>query len=111
VVDTRNGAALQSGLVGRTGAAPLVVPMGPSSDVPAGASSVALNVTVVNPAAAGYLTAYPCSAPMPNASNVNFRPGEIRPNLAVVRIGSAGNVCIRSTAAADIVVDLVGWFQ
>ena len=52
-------------IIGRTGAGPLAVPMGPSSGVPANATGVVLNVTVVGPSAAGYLMAYPCGSPLP----------------------------------------------
>lgn len=110
LVDTRGGAAVHP-IVGRTGAGPLVVPMGTSSGVPANASGAVVNVTVVSPAGGGFLTAYPCSSPLPNASNVNFGPGDVRPNLVSVRIGAADNVCIQSTAPTDILVDLAGWFD
>ena len=85
--------------------------MGATSGVPANATAAVLNVTVVGPSGGGYLTAYPCSSPLPNASNVNFVPGDVRPNLVTVRIGTADTVCIQSTASADILVDLGGWFE
>ena len=109
LVDTRGGAAVHP-ILGRTGAGPLVVPMGTSSGVPANASGAVLNVTVVGPSSPGFLTVYPCSSPLPNASNVNFGAGDVRPNLVAVRIGAADNVCIQATAPADILVDLAGWF-
>ncbi len=41
-------------------------------------SEVTVNLTVDNPQAAGFLTAYPCAngAPNPLTSNVNFRAGQ-----------------------------------
>ena len=96
LVDTRGGHRVHP-ILGRTGAGPLVVPMGTSPGVPADASGAVLNVTVVGPAAPGFLTVYPCSSPLPNASNVNFGAGDVRPNLVAVRIGPADNVCIQAT--------------
>ena len=34
------------------------------------------------------LTLYPSGTPLPNASNLNVRPGEAVPNLAVVRLSA-----------------------
>ncbi len=80
-----------------------------SFGVPADANAVVLNVTVVNPAAGGYLTAFPAGAKQPFASNLNYSPGEVVPNLVQVGIGKSGNVSIYSLAQADIVVDLEGY--
>jgi hypothetical protein len=75
----------------------------------ADASAVALNVTVVDPASAGYLTAYPCGGTLPTTSTVNHRADEVRPNNTIVGLGR-GKVCVFSLAEADVLVDLVGVF-
>ena len=77
--------------------------------VPSDADAVMLNVTAVSPAAAGYLTVYPCGVPRPLASNVNYIAGQVVPNAVLVKIGTAGKVCIFSLAATDIVVDVNGY--
>src|ERR1700710_1547920 len=48
---------------------------------------VVINLTVTNPQAAGFLTAYPCAAGAPNplTSNVNFRAGQTTSTAAVVK--------------------------
>jgi beta-lactam-binding protein with PASTA domain len=79
--------------------------------VPADATAVVLNVTATAPAAAGYLTVYPCGTPPPTASNVNYRPGESVPNLVVVKIGDGGSVCIATFAQTHVVVDLSGYHE
>ncbi len=82
------------------------------SGVPAGASAAALNVTVVDPCGAGFVTVYPCgSATPPLASNVNYVAGEARPNLVVARLSTSGRACIYTMVQTDVVVDLMGWFQ
>lgn len=77
--------------------------------VPANATAVLLNVTAVNPAAAGYLTVYPCGSDRPNASNVNYVANQVVPNAVLAAIGTEGRVCIYSSAATDLVVDVNGY--
>jgi hypothetical protein len=78
--------------------------------VPAGAVAVILNVTAVNPSAAGYLTVYPCGGATPNVSSVNYVPGYNVPNYVTVGIGEGGDVCVYSYAATDAIVDVSGYF-
>jgi hypothetical protein len=77
--------------------------------IPANATAVVLNVTVVNPAAAGYMTVYPAGVTMPTASNVNFPAGAAVPNLVEVGTGTAGDVSFFSSVRADLVVDVEGY--
>jgi hypothetical protein len=74
------------------------------------AAAVALNVTVTQPTADGFATAYPCGQHPPDASNVNFRADQTVPNLVIATPGSGGQVCIVTSAAAHLVADLEGWF-
>lgn len=77
--------------------------------VPSTATAVMLNVAVVNPAAAGYLTVIPAGAPRPLASNLDYVANQVVPNLVEVGTGSGGQVSIYSSARADVVVDLEGY--
>jgi len=77
---------------------------------PIGATAIVANVTAVLPSGPGYLSAYPCGQSPPNSSNVNHGDGETRPVLVMAAIGVDGEVCITSYAAADVLVDLQGWF-
>ncbi len=79
--------------------------------VPSNAASVMLNVTAVTPAAAGYLTVYPCGTTKPLASNVNYVAGQVVPNAVLVKIGTAGKVCIYTSAATHIVTDVNGYVK
>lgn len=76
----------------------------------AGADAVALNLTVTEPDAAGWATAYPCGLDLPLASNVNFRAGQTVPNLVIAKPGANGEVCVVTSVAAHLVIDLQGWF-
>ena len=79
-------------------------------DVSAGATAVVLNATVTNPNGAGFITAWPCGAARPLASNVNYVAGEDVPNLVVVRVGAGGQVCFSGNETVDLVIDVMGWF-
>jgi hypothetical protein len=78
------------------------------STLPAGTTSVALNVTSVGASTPGFLTVYPCSAQRPTTSTVNFALGDTRPNNTIVGL-AGGRVCIYSMSPTDVVVDLTGY--
>jgi hypothetical protein len=80
-------------------------------NIPPTARSVFVNLTVTNPAAANYLTVYPCAQVHPGTSNVNFAAGETIPNLTLTRIGINGCVRLDSGADTDVIADAVGYFE
>ena len=94
----------------------LVMPVAGAFAVPADAQAVVLNVTAVAPVAPGHFRVFPCDSAVPNASHLNFAAGQTVANTVVVAPGANGGVtpggavCILTTATADIVVDLTGWF-
>jgi hypothetical protein len=71
-------------------------------------TGVFINVTIVEAAAAGFATAYPCASGRPEASNVNFRTGQTIANFVSVKPDENGEVCVYSDAAADILIDVMG---
>ena len=112
VVDTRVGepVAFPISKVRVNAGGTLEFPVAGSFGVPADASAVVLNVTVVNPAQAGFLTVYPCGAVRPNASNLNYVAGQVVPNAVLAQVGAGGRVCVYAQQSTDVVVDLGGWF-
>ena len=84
----------------------LAVDLSPS--VPGGATAATVNLTVDAAAADGYLTAYPCGSAPPLASNLNYTAGRPRGAAATVTLDPAGRLCLRSYAAADVIVDVSG---
>jgi hypothetical protein len=68
-------------------------------------SEVVVNLTVVNPQNAGFLTAYPCANGAPDTSNVNYSAGQTTSTAAIVRSDAAGKVCVLSSASTDVIVD------
>ena len=90
--------------------APLHLKVGGVGPVPAGVAAVSLNVTAVTADDAGYLTVWPCSAPRPTASNVNYIPGQTVANAVIAPVDANGEVCFYSYATSHLLVDINGWF-
>jgi secreted trypsin-like serine protease len=77
--------------------------------VPRTAGAVMLNVTATGASSPGYLTIYPCGSAPPNASNLNYTAGQTIANTAYTQVGTDNQVCIFSSAATNIVVDITGY--
>lgn len=78
---------------------------GAQSVVPAGATSVVLNVTAVNATADGFISVRPADAPgAPATSNLNFKAGDTTPNAVIVQIPTAG----ADAGKIDITYDALG---
>ena len=88
----------------------LELPVAGRGGVPANATSVALNVTAVGPDGGGFLTVFPCGVGQPNASNVNYKTGQDIANAVVAGVGAGGKVCVATSAATDLIVDVNGAF-
>ena len=80
-----------------------------ASNIPADAGAVVMNVTGTGADAAGYVTAWPCGTPQPNASNLNLAAGGTSPNLVVSKIGAGGKVCLFTQSSADLIADIAGF--
>jgi hypothetical protein len=78
----------------------------------AGVSAVVLNVTAVSPTQGGYLTVYPDGVTRPTASNLNFLPGQVIPNLVVAPVLADGTVDFYngSPGTVQLVADVSGYF-
>jgi hypothetical protein len=79
--------------------------------VPLDATSVALNVTVDRPEGSGFVTVFPCGGALPLASNVNYVAGQTVANSVTVAVGIIGRVCVYTSAAAHLVVDVNGAYS
>jgi subtilisin family serine protease len=76
--------------------------------VPPGAGGAVVNLTITQPVTDGFATLYPCGAPVPLASTVNFRAGDTVPGSALVPVDTAGRVCVHTSAPAHVIVDVAG---
>ena len=80
-----------------------------TTNIPADAGTVFLNVTAAEPSAAGFVTVYPCGSPRPLASNINLT-GVTTPNMVSVKVGDGGRVCLYTSGSTDLVADILGYF-
>jgi hypothetical protein len=81
---------------------------------PAGASVVVVNLTSVDAAANGSVTADSCTALRPGpqtTSNLNATPGFAVSNVAFVPVAADGTYCVTMSAGMHLVVDLIGSFS
>lgn len=106
LVDTRfAGGRVEPGIA-------LTVPVAGQGGVPAtGAGAVVLNLTVTEPAAVGYATAYPCGGAVPDVSSLNFAAGQTVANLVTVKMGEGGAVCVVASSAAQVIADVTGYYS
>ncbi|MGE5718019.1 MAG: hypothetical protein ACM369_15335 [Acidobacteriota bacterium] len=83
--------------------------------IPATAKSVAVNVTVVAPQAAGDLVLYPAGTGIPNASSISFSAGRTVANNVCVLLAADGTerATVKNSAAGalDLVIDVTGYFE
>lgn len=110
LLDTRAGTGAPAAAVGATSTLSLQVTG--RGGVPAtGVAAVVLNVTAVSPAAAGYLTAFPEGSARPGASNLNFTPGRVVPNVVTVPVGRDGRVALfnGSPGPVHLLADVAGY--
>ena len=78
----------------------------PSSDT----GAVALNVTVAFAATNGFITVFPCGAPLPTASNLNYKTAQTIANAVIAKVGAGGAVCFFTEGTTDLIVDVTGVF-
>ncbi|MGE0729049.1 MAG: hypothetical protein AB7Q92_13460 [Acidimicrobiia bacterium] len=111
VLDTRDGTGAPAAPLGP--GAVLDVQLAGVGDIPAsGVTAVAVNITAVGPTSPTYLSAFPTSGTVPFVSNVNAQPGDVRPNLAIVRLGTGGRISLLNAAGAThAVLDVQGYFS
>ncbi|MEU9158753.1 hypothetical protein AB0D29_00495 [Streptomyces sp. NPDC048424] len=111
LLDTREGFRAPKAKVAPYGSAR--VKIGGYGTIPAGVRAVVLNVTVTNTTSAGHITAFDTGNQRPNASNINFEPGQTVPNLVVVPVGNDGSVDLYNAGweSVDLIADITGYFM
>ena len=76
--------------------------------IPSIATTVTVNVTAVQPQAAGYVTVFDCGA-LPLASSLNYVPGTNGGNEIIASLNANGRVCLRTSQATHLTADVTGW--
>jgi hypothetical protein len=87
----------------------LELPITGRGNVPTNAAAAIINVTAVDATAPGFITVYPCDAPRPLASSLNYTTGNTIPNELVSKLSTTGTICLYTLSATDLIVDVTGW--
>lgn len=104
VADSRRG----EGLTGRL-APGLTTVLSLDGIVDDATTAVAINITAVHPASTGFLTIDNCNSATSTAA-LNFATGENRGNNGVFALNADRALCVTSSAAVDVIIDLTGEF-
>jgi Periplasmic copper-binding protein (NosD) len=108
VLDTRSGTGAPKAAV--AGGATLTLNL--SGKVPAGATAAILNVTVTQPATAGFLTAFGSGQPVPTSSDINFTKSQTVANAIIVPlVNGQASFFNGSGGTIQLVADLSGYFS
>jgi hypothetical protein len=86
------------------------LPGGPCTGLPSTVLAWSLNLTVVAPAAAGFVKAYPTGGASPVVSALNFNAGVTVANAAIVPSGASGSITVVSSAGTHLLIDVNGYF-
>jgi uncharacterized repeat protein (TIGR01451 family) len=108
VVDTRQGEGpILTAWVARS------FPIAGQCQVPSGAKSVAVIVTVTAPSAAGNVRLWASGTPAPETSTLNYAAGQTRANNAIVGLGANGELSAMASPSGEVhlIVDVAGYFQ
>jgi DNA-binding beta-propeller fold protein YncE len=108
ILDTRTGIGAPVGALapGST----IALQVAGAGGVPAGATGVVLNLTVTQANGAGFVTAFPSGTVQPEASVLNYTPGEDIANMVTARLGAGGALDLyNSQADVHLVADVAGY--
>lgn len=103
VADTRTPARRLT--AGSTLNVPIRTPGGGADN----AVAAAVNVTAVNATGDGSLSVYPCGTYRTNATTVHYRAASVAGAATIAGLRD-GALCVHTTAAVDVIVDVTGWF-
>ncbi|WP_370083672.1 hypothetical protein [Streptacidiphilus sp. MAP12-16] len=111
ILDTRSGLGAPKARVGARQTVKLQVD-GVAGVPASGVTAVAMNVTEVNAAGAGFVTVYPDGKSLPTVSNLNFNAGQTIPNLVVIPvINGKIDLYNGSSGAVDLLADITGYYS
>ena len=81
-------------------------------EIPASATGISSNVTIVGPTTSSFLTVFPADAAQPLTSNLNWTSSSSpTPNQVTVGLSTAGALKVfNSTGSVDVIIDIVGYY-
>jgi hypothetical protein len=110
VVDTRNAAGPLGGpSIGAASSRDFPI-RASACGLPSNAEAYSLNVTAIPHTTLNYLTSWPAGETQPVVSTLNAPTGAITANAAIVPAATDGDISIYVSSAADVVLDVNGYF-
>jgi hypothetical protein len=91
-----------------------VIPLQGYCGIPSSARALAVNVTVTDATADGFLVIYPTGGAFPGSSAINWRTGQTRANHALFTLGTAGQLavyCGGQPGQTHVILDVSGYFE
>ena len=85
------------------------LPVAGRGGVPVDAAAVIVNVAAVGATQRGFVTVHPCLATPPLASSLNHVANVNRANELIASVDASGNICLFTSQAIHLVVDVVGY--
>jgi acid phosphatase type 7 len=105
LVDTRDSSPMTAGVQ-------VAFPAAGTCGVPADATAIVMNATVINPTVSGNLKVYPSGLLTPQAGVVNFSAQKNRGSSAIIPLGVKGEIdALISAGTAHVVLDVSGYFR
>ena len=111
ILDTRTGTGVPKAAV--PAGHSITVQIAGRAGVPiSGASAAALSVSVVTPAAGGWVSVAAYGSPRSSATIINFVRGQNLTDLALVRLGASGRITLTNHSGSTIhlTADLTGYY-
>ncbi|MFC1420913.1 hypothetical protein [Streptacidiphilus cavernicola] len=109
ILDTRNATGARKAPLGP--GSHLVLKVGGTSAVPAGASAVLINLTGITPTASTWLTAYPHGSTPTTSSNLNLTARTTRAVTVLVPIGPDGSIDLYNAhGSLSLAADIEGYY-
>jgi hypothetical protein len=110
ILDTRKGVGAAKAQIKSNGS--INVTVAGANGIPADATAVAVNLTSVDSTKNGLITAYPAGQSLPGVSNLNYPAGSATANMAILPIGTNGQVTFEnsSTGPTDLLADVAGYY-
>lgn len=118
LLETRNGLTTVDGESQGGGAirgdTQIEVQVAGRAGVPADADFALVNLTAVQPAGVGFLTAHACLSPRPVIASLNYtnQPGVGPINLgneSVVELSSSGSICVYTSTTTELTIDVMAF--
>ncbi|MBC3843199.1 hypothetical protein GXW82_32335 [Streptacidiphilus sp. 4-A2] len=107
LLDTRNAAGAFKPL-GSGGT--IVLPVTRIAGIPANATAVVLNLTVVGPTGNSYIAAYPDPADRADSTGLDFAPGQTIANMVVMPVTDGKVDFYNHAGNVNLVVDVLGYY-